>query len=185
MSTDDTPDADDGAPVPARNGADIGLTYRRIGPFRDLLDANLAKAKLVDLGIGACLDGEHLSAMLGPVYGAAYGGLYLLVRADEEAAAHAVVRDVERLRRERTDAESPACPRCGAHAGRQVISPLRWAAGSIVTVGIAVVSADPFPGYGMILVGTLLLIWPQLPAWKCRACGRRHHAPVPEPAEGA
>src|SRR5688500_16609533 len=85
----------------------------RIGPFKDLLDATLAKAKLNEDGIHAELAGENQAAMLGPIYGAAYGGIHLLVPRRAEQAAREIVESVDALRRTRMDAESPACPACG------------------------------------------------------------------------
>jgi hypothetical protein len=86
-----------------------------------LLDANLAKARLNDEGIHAVLDGEHMAAMLGPVYGAAYGGIYLLVPDAQTDAARTIVREIELTRQRRTDAESPACPKCEQQQSRRAI----------------------------------------------------------------
>ena len=155
----------------------------RVGPFHDVLDVNLALARLRDDGIKASVTGESLSTTLGPLYGAAYaGGPFLLVAADDEAAARAIVAEVERSRRTRVQASCPPCPACGGGPTARVLPGLRWAALALMAVGVLTLSLSPF-GIGVAGVGLVLMAYPVVPAWKCAACGRRLVAPIPHPTE--
>lgn len=138
-----------------------------IGPFRDLIEANLAVGLLQDEGIRASLAGENVAAALGPVYGAAYaGGPTVLVPEEDEADARRIIRSIQSVRRDRLAAETPPCPFCQHRPTHRVIHGLRW-------IGLAVMAAALFTipltawGFALFAAGVLLIAWPATPAWRC------------------
>ena len=150
-----------------------------IGPFRDLVDANLAIGRLQDEGIDARLVGENLAATLGPIYGGAYaGGPLVLVSRADETRANAVIAEVERIRRERLNAETPVCPKCSQRASTPVIAALRWAGvATLVLTGFAT-SLTP-AGLLLFFVAVAMFLWPILPVWRCKNCGQIFSAAKP------
>lgn len=151
----------------------------RLGPFGDLVDANLAVGRLNDEGIRASLAGEHLAATLGPLYGAAYaGGPFVLVPKADEADARRIIGEVEAARRERVGGESPPCPTCEHRPTVRVLPALRWAGLAVCLVAFLLV---PLTSIGILLfvLGVPMVVWQVTPVWKCPACHRRFAAAVP------
>jgi hypothetical protein len=162
-------------------------TTALLGPFADLLDANLSLNALQNAGIAAELVGEHQAAMLGPIYGAAYGGPKIMVRKVDEPEARKVIADIERLRRERRERDQPPCPRCQSRHLSRLIPPMRWF--GIVLIVSAIFAIPPLGPYGPIaaplvgVFGLYLLVCKGLPYWRCKDCGTKFSAPLPLPVD--
>ena len=173
---DPTPSSSDTTP-PMLSYASSTVAPARIGPFHDLLEAEMAVARLERDGIGATVAGAALATTLGSIYGAAYaGGPFVLVSKTDEPAAREIIDGIEALRRARNATDSPACPACTERRANRTLHPLSWLA-------IICFFACPLLGGGAwaaaLLVGVLLVLCPTQPRWKCQACGKLFAADKP------
>lgn len=151
----------------------------RLGPFKDLLEANMAVNLLGEKGIHAEVANEHLAAALGPIQGAVYGGLFLLVFASEKEEARHIIADIDHQRAHRRDAESPACPKCNQRPSTPVIHGQRWIGIAMFALCGLLACTAPFLVIG-VLLGLCMIAWPLTPAWECNACRHRFEAPKPD-----
>lgn len=159
----------------------------RLGPFADLIEAGMFRAKMEDHGILVELTGENQAAALGAIYGRAYGGVHLLVREIDEPAARKIIADVEERRRERLAKENPPCPKCRGYNVRRLVRKSRLVGLLLVVVfPFALLHVDPViaavaAAFGVM--GLYLVFRARLPLWRCADCRTGYEADMPDTLE--
>jgi hypothetical protein len=164
-------------------GAPSDSNWKTVWTARNPAEANLAVARLQELGLHARVDMEA-SATLGPWAGVV-GGTNVQVIESDAPAAREILLEIDQRRERRQQAMVPPCPKCGAAESKRVMSNIRrFALACIVAAIITMVAADsPLVFLALLVAGPVLLLWPLTARWRCPACGHRWIAPEPEIAD--
>jgi hypothetical protein len=173
----------DGTGGPSPEPTKLGWTT--IWNCRDSTEANLAVGKLLAIGLHARVDMEHTAA-LGSYGGAGpIGTTNIQAIASDAEAARRFLAGIDQRRAERQRSTQAFCPRCGQQAGVRKMSMIGWIVSCGIPASILALLLEWFTvGIFLLSVSLLLVVWPRMPAWRCRSCGNRWTGPEPETADG-
>ncbi len=130
-----------------------------IASYRDLIDAEIARSKLLALGIESYLENNNL-ASIDWLYSNAIGGVKLLVCVNRVEEASTIIKeDCSHDVNEMFGLEKGDCPKCGS-----------WEVGKHNRTRLAaILSMLFFPVF--LILGTPWLLEPN--HWYCRICGHK------------
>lgn len=139
-----------------------------VATYSEAFEAQIARSKLVALGVRAFIADEHLTTLNPHYMGAALGIRLQVHHADLERAAEILSAPAaDEVADEDDDeghADGPKCPRCGArYAYRE------WSSGQLFVI--------------VLLLGLPLLLLQK--QWHCRRCQAYWPPPLPQPMRGS